>query len=252
MALRMRGLLSLVLMLTLLVLNFNTFSPPEGPEEGDTRQLRRPFGEDERLLSMYGEARPAVESPNARMHLSEESKNLEPQRPYPRPQTHHPNATRTTAQKLSEATPTASPLPIEGSDDIRLLIGVMSPFWASAKRQIIRNAYNRFPQNLPVDVVFVQGNMTNENPQNYDKVLKMQQAAVKWENETHGDLMLLDCVENLEDGKTYDFLSKVGREFSEVYTHVMKADDDSFINIPGTLQNLLYSSSMTTAKDSTC
>lgn len=43
-------------------------------------------------------------------------------------------------------------------DDFRLLIGIMSPFWSSARRQIVRHAYSRFPKSLPsVDIAFVEG-----------------------------------------------------------------------------------------------
>jgi hypothetical protein len=119
-------------------------------------------------------------------------------------------------------------------DDIRLLIGVMSPFWSSARRQIIRNAYSRFPKGLPVDVVFVEGNLTSDNDRNHDKILDMQRTAVSWENNTFHDIMHLNCTENLEYGKTYEYLKKAGLEFGDTYTHVMKTDDDSFVNIPGT------------------
>ena len=37
----------------------------------------------------------------------------------------------------------------------------------------------------------------------------------------------------MNEGKTYEFLKKVGREFAGKYTHVMKSDDDAFINLPG-------------------
>jgi hypothetical protein len=120
-------------------------------------------------------------------------------------------------------------------DDIRLLIGVMSPWWQSARRHMIRHAYRELLKvGLPVDVVFVQGNLTSSiNPNNLDKVMEMQRTVIGWENSTYHDLMHLDCVENLEHGKTYEYLKKVGLEFQNVYTHVMKTDDDSFVNIPG-------------------
>lgn len=118
-------------------------------------------------------------------------------------------------------------------DDIRLLIGVMSPFWSSSRRQIIRNAYSQFPKDLPVDVVFVQGNVTSTNEKNEEKVQEMQRTAMTWENITTHDIMHVNCVENLEYGKTYEYLKKAGDEFGNVYTHVMKTDDDSFVNIPG-------------------
>jgi len=64
----------------------------------------------------------------------------------------------------------------------------------------------------------------------------MQRTAARWENETQGgDILLLDCVENLVEGKTYEFFRTVGAEMGgRGYTHVMKTDDDSFVNIPGT------------------
>ena len=52
-------------------------------------------------------------------------------------------------------------------------------------------------------LVFVEGNLTDNNPNNYEKVLEIQRTAVKWDNETYGDIMHVDCVENLEYGKTY-------------------------------------------------
>jgi hypothetical protein len=118
------------------------------------------------------------------------------------------------------------------NDDFRLLIGIMSPFWSSARRQIIRHAYSRFPQNLPVDIVFVEGNLTATS--NEGRIQSTQHTVIQWENSTYHDIMHLDCRENLNNGKTYDFLKKVGQDFGRRYTHVMKTDDDAFVNIPGT------------------
>lgn len=133
---------------------------------------------------------------------------------------------------LNPTTPIASS-PTPNYDDFRLLIGIMSPIWASDRRHIIRYAYSRYPNSLPVDVVFVQGRAVSETPRNADKINHTQDKLVEWENNEWHDIMLLDCEENLEEGKTYEFLRRVGRELSTTYTHVMKTDDDSFINIPG-------------------
>lgn len=115
--------------------------------------------------------------------------------------------------------------------DFRILIGIMSPYWATARRQIVRNAYARFPKSLPVDIIFVEANLTA--PLNQGRVRYAQQKAIEWENATYGDIMHLDCIENMNQGKTYEFLKKVGREFAGKYTHVMKSDDDAFVNLPG-------------------
>jgi hypothetical protein len=126
------------------------------------------------------------------------------------------------------------PKATKGSSDFRLLIGVMSPSWSSARRQIIRNAYRQFPKDLPVDVVFVQANAPSFNEKNKDRVMGMYKVAMTWENNTFHDILHLNCAENLVEGKTYEYLRKVGSELSTNYTHVMKTDDDSFVNIPGT------------------
>ena len=124
-------------------------------------------------------------------------------------------------------------LPPSPDPNFRLLIGVMSPFWSSARRQMVRNAYRRFPSDLPVDLVFVKGSMPIHNPRNAHKVLAMERNVTQWENNTFHDIMYLDCEENIEEGKTYEFFKKIGTELSHKYTHVMKTDDDSFVNIPG-------------------
>jgi hypothetical protein len=126
-------------------------------------------------------------------------------------------------------------LPPSPDPDFRLLIGIMSPFWSSARRQMVRNAYNRFPKDLPVDIVFVKGNMPIYNERNAHKVLAMERNVTQWENNTFHDLMHLECEEAIEYGKTYEFFKKIGTELSHKYTHVMKTDDDSFVNIPGTI-----------------
>ena len=61
----------------------------------------------------------------------------------------------------------------------------------------------------------------------------MQRTAMTWENNTSHYIMHVNCIENLEYGKTYEYLKKAGDELGHVYTHVMKTDDDSFVNIPG-------------------
>lgn len=122
--------------------------------------------------------------------------------------------------------------------DFWILIGVMNPFHSGVRRSIMRNAYNRFPKDLPVDVWFVMGNVEPWNPGNAEKVMDTFHVAREWENDTHHDILDVDCVENMEEGKTYEYFKKVGREFSDRYTHVMKTDDDSFVNVPGIPSNL--------------
>jgi hypothetical protein len=108
----------------------------------------------------------------------------------------------------------------------------MSPFASSTRRQMIRHVYSRF-SHLPVDIVFVQSNIPTPNPENAQKVLAGQRNITIWENSTFGDIMHLDRESVVEDGISYDFFRKVGLEYGNRYTHVMKTDEDTFINIPG-------------------
>src|ERR1700685_211990 len=95
----------------------------------------------------------------------------------PKPPTPPPNI-RSPTEK------TQHPYRISFPDDFRLLIGVMSPSWSSARRQIIRNAYRQLPDDLPVDVVFVQADTVSFNEKNNDRVMGMYQVAMTWENNT--------------------------------------------------------------------
>lgn len=113
----------------------------------------------------------------------------------------------------------------------------MSPYAKAARREIIRLAYNQFNKDLPVDVFFVRGYMKSPNEKNADKVREMQYNVSRWENETYGDILQLECEEHMHQGKIYEYFTRVATDWKDKYTHVMKADDDSFINIPGDFAN---------------
>src|SRR5579859_4457214 len=137
MGIRVRGIIALVLLMLVFV-NINTFTQPDAGQ----RALAEPpttgshsFGDDsgsdnQQVLSTPStaptfHARPPIKADP--LQISEDPKEV----PRPRPQTHHGHTTATT--NLSAATPSISPTSAKQSDDIRLLIGVMSPFWASSK-----------------------------------------------------------------------------------------------------------------------
>jgi len=57
------------------------------------------------------------------------------------------------------------------------------------------------------------------------------------EKEVYGDIVELECEENMEEGKTYEFLKWVGsREEGERPRFAMKSDDDTFLVLPNLLQ----------------
>jgi hypothetical protein len=147
----------------------------------------------------------------------------------PSQDTHHP-----TYIAYNQTAPAVANNHAFAGNDFRVLIGVMSPFAAGARRQMIRHAYWHFPH-LPVDVVFVQANLPTFNSLNAQRILDGQRNITLWENGTFGDIMHLDCTEVLEDGISYEYFRKVGLDLGKRYTHVMKTDENTFINIPGTI-----------------
>jgi hypothetical protein len=82
-----------------------------------------------------------------------------------------------------------------------------------------------------VDVIFVEGNVNT--PVNPGKAQAAQHTIIQWENSSFHDIIHLDFQENLNGGMALEFLKLVGREFGDKYTHVMKTDDEAFVNIPG-------------------
>jgi hypothetical protein len=239
MGIRLRGLVGLVLALCLILITLSTFSSDRN-DSALARGLRN--GKQYFAHSDSGEFTATV-PPQSPVEVNEDTHpqtdaSTQDAQPHHNQLVETPLSSESHVAQIPEPhsppiTEHHPPTPEPASDDIRLLIGVMSPFWSSARRHIIRNAYRRFPKNLPVDIVFVQGNLTSNKEDNLDKVLAMQRTAIAWENDTYHDIMHVNCTENLEYGKTYEYLKKVGDEFGHVYTHVMKTDDDSFVNIPG-------------------
>jgi len=80
-----------------------------------------------------------------------------------------------------------------------------------------------------VDVRFVFCNVTDP----------VDAALVAVEIRRHGDVVVLDCAENMNDGKTYAYLSSVPRLFAPApYDYVMKADDDTYLRVAALVEEL--------------
>jgi len=210
-------------------------SSPERPHQGTRPTPERP----------HQDTHPVPEQPQQESHSSPERPHQgtrpTPERPNvwvpPLPEVESPplqDGHHTTYTTANHSVPAVTHFNPSHRDDIRLLIGVMSPFASSARRQMIRHAYGHYTH-LPVDIVFVQANVPTSNPNNAQRVLEGQRNITIWENSTFGDIMHLDCEDVVEDGISYDFFRKVGLDFTTRYTHVMKTDEDTFINIPGTI-----------------
>ncbi|EAZ43247.1 hypothetical protein OsJ_27846 [Oryza sativa Japonica Group] len=57
----------------------------------------------------------------------------------------------------------------------------------------------------------------------------------------HGDILVLNCTENMNDGKTHEYLSSVPRMFaSSPYDYVMKTDDDTYLRVAALVDELRH------------
>lgn len=119
---------------------------------------------------------------------------------------------------ISAATTTAQP-------EFRLLVGVLTTPKRYERRGIVRLAYALqppVPAYAQVDVRFVFCGV--DDP--VDRVLVALEVA------RHGDILVLNCTENMNHGKTHQYFSSVPRVFADApYDYVMKTDDDTYLRV---------------------
>ncbi|CAL5088217.1 unnamed protein product [Urochloa decumbens] len=125
----------------------------------------------------------------------------------------------------------AAASPQDEPQQISLLIGVLTMPNRRERRDILRLAYALQPRatGARVDVRFVFCNVTDP----------VDAALVAVEARRHGDILVLNCTENMNDGKTHAYLSAVPRLFaSDPYGYVMKADDDTYLRVAALAEEL--------------
>ncbi|KAF8657778.1 hypothetical protein HU200_059938 [Digitaria exilis] len=118
-----------------------------------------------------------------------------------------------------------------GSSEFSLLVGVLTMPSRRERRDIVRMAYALQPSasNARVDVRFVFCNVTDP----------VEAALVAVEARRHGDILVLNCTENMNDGKTHEYLSSVPRRFASApYDYVMKTDDDTYLRVAALAEEL--------------
>ncbi|CAN6167041.1 unnamed protein product [Urochloa humidicola] len=116
--------------------------------------------------------------------------------------------------------------------EFSLLVGVLTMPSRRERRDIVRMAYALQPPApfvARVDVRFVFCNVTDP----------VDAALVAVEARRHGDIIVLNCTENMNDGKTHAYLSSVPRIFaSSPYDYVMKTDDDTYLRVAALAEEL--------------
>jgi hypothetical protein len=68
---------------------------------------------------------------------------------------------------------------------------------------------------------------------------------LQWEEETFGDIHMIEMEENMNDGKSFEYFASLADMYPDnlpithrPWDYAMKLDDDSFLNIPQLLEKL--------------
>ncbi|XP_020106279.1 beta-1,3-galactosyltransferase pvg3-like [Ananas comosus] len=118
--------------------------------------------------------------------------------------------------------------------EFRLLVGIITRPEYYERRHLLRMVYslqqsdNNFAAH--VDVRFVFCNLSTEE----------QAVFVALEIMCYDDIIILNCTENMDNGKTYNYFSSLPTLFDgdAKYDYVMKTDDDAFFRLPSLIESL--------------
>ncbi|XP_057968435.1 uncharacterized protein LOC131157967 [Malania oleifera] len=120
------------------------------------------------------------------------------------------------------------------SGDLRILIGILTLPDQYQRRHFLRLVYGtQSAAGAQVDVKFVFCNLTKED----------QKVLVALEIMRFDDVIILDCKENMNKGKTYTYFSSLPEIFNDhgrypPYHYVMKADDDTYVRLENLVKSL--------------
>lgn len=122
--------------------------------------------------------------------------------------------------------------------DLRILIGILTLPDQYNRRHFLRLIYGTQSfSGAKIDVKFVFCNLTKED----------QKILVALEIMRYDDIIILNCKENMNKGKTYTYFSSLPDIFNNSdggggphppYHYVMKADDDTYIRLNSLVESL--------------
>ncbi|KAK7265275.1 hypothetical protein RJT34_32893 [Clitoria ternatea] len=121
-------------------------------------------------------------------------------------------------------------------EDLRILIAVLTLPDQYLRRHFLRLVYGTqtLIEGAKVVVKFVFCNLTKEE----------QKVLVALEIMRYNDIIILNCAENMNKGKTSTFFSSLPEMFNETngpyppYHYVMKADDDTYVRLNSLVKSL--------------
>ncbi|PIA26152.1 hypothetical protein AQUCO_09600010v1 [Aquilegia coerulea] len=119
--------------------------------------------------------------------------------------------------------------------DMRILLGILTLADQYQRRHFLRLVYGtQSIADAQIDVKFVFCNLTKED----------QKVLVALEIMRYNDIIILNCTENMNTGKTYTFFSSLPEIFddpegpSPPYHYVMKGDDDVYFRLNNLVESL--------------
>eukprot|EP01103_Thecamoeba_quadrilineata_P008545 TRINITY_DN18282_c0_g1_i1.p1 TRINITY_DN18282_c0_g1~~TRINITY_DN18282_c0_g1_i1.p1 ORF type:complete len:280 (-),score=32.00 TRINITY_DN18282_c0_g1_i1:176-1015(-) len=106
---------------------------------------------------------------------------------------------------------------------ILLFLGIFTTAAKEQRRMLIRNTYMKY-KSPSVEVNFIVCSSA-ENETNVRNKLSD-------EIDNFKDILIIDCYENMNDGKTFDFFAHMVNNYSTSPDFVMKGDDDAYYHLP--------------------
>ncbi|OLL23206.1 Beta-1,3-galactosyltransferase pvg3 [Neolecta irregularis DAH-3] len=117
-------------------------------------------------------------------------------------------------------------------DSVRIFIGIFTTHVRFGQRFCIRETYREMKKFLdPRDTVTIKFILGKNEEVGMDRL-------ISWENREWGDIVLQYQLENVNDGKTFNYLKHLYDTEKGTYDYAMKSDDDTFLNIPALLNVL--------------
>ncbi|XP_050221225.1 hydroxyproline O-galactosyltransferase GALT3-like [Mercurialis annua] len=111
-----------------------------------------------------------------------------------------------------------------------VLIGILTRPDNYNRRHFLRLVYGIQKSSVPhIDIKFIFCNLTKPE----------QKMLISLEILRFDDIIILNCKENMNNGKTYTYFSSVPKILPKHYTYVMKADDDSYIRLEQLFSSLM-------------